>query len=347
MSVFERPWFDDHEEVVFASDPKAGFKAVIAVHDTSPFGMSGGGCRMWPYAHEQRAIDDVLRLSRAMTYKLTLANLPAGGAKMVVLADAQKDKNEALLRAIGRAVHRLNGRFIVGTDVGTNDADMEVVAKETPYVRRKHEEGHDSAKATAYGVFLALRWAVRRQLERDDLDGVRVAVQGVGRVGATLARYLHEAGAHLVVADVDADAARRVAMELGAKVVSADGILDVEADAFAPCALGDVIDVGVASSLRMRVVCGAANNPLTDEGLARVLRTRGVLFVPDFVANLGGVIGASPAGAGGGDATFLKPVERVVEVLDEAAAIADAEDLDLHTAAIALAKKKVQERKRK
>ncbi len=346
MSIFERPFFDDHEEVVFATDRKAGLRAIIAVHDSAPFGMAGGGTRMWPYAHEQEAIDAALRLSRAMTYKLVLANLPAGGAKAVILADPRKDKNEALLLAFGRAVHRLNGRFIAGTDVGTNDADLAVVAKATPYVSQKQGEGKDTALATAHGVHLAMKWAASKRLGKGSLEGVRVAIQGVGRVGSLLAEALHRDGAILKITDTDLAAARRVAEALGAEQVAPDAILDGDTDVFAPCALGDVIDAGVAERIGCRVICGAANNPLADESLAEALAAREILFVPDFVANLGGVIGASPAGAGAEDeAGFLKPVERVVEVLDEASARAAERGLSLHAAAIDLAREGARARK--
>lgn len=344
MSVYERPWFADHEEIVFATDPAAGLRAIIAVHDTSPFGMAGGGCRVWPYEREQDAIDDVLRLSHAMSYKLALANLPAGGAKMIVIREPERPKDEALLLAIGRAVHRLSGRFIVGSDVGTNDADMEIIGRETPYVSRK-KAGGDSARATAYGVFLALRWGARQHLGRDGLEGLGVAIQGVGRVGSILGEYLREAGARLIISDVDAATAERVGAELGAEVVSVDAILDADVDVFAPCALGNVIDDAAIERLHARVICGGANNPLVDEALAAELARREILFVPDFVSNLGGVIGASPASAGTDLDAFLRPVERVVEVLDEANTLAKEAGVDLHAAATRLANTKLDARK--
>lgn len=344
MSVFDRPAFDHHEEVAFFADPAAGLRAIVAIHDSAPFGMAGGGCRVWPYDDDQAAIDDVLRLSKAMTYKLALADLPAGGAKMVVIADPHRDKTEALLRAIGRAVQRLNGRFVVGTDVGTDDADLAVVAEETVYVSRK-EHGRDTAKATAFGVFLSTEWAARRHLERPSLDGVRVALQGTGRVGALLAHFLADAGARLVVTDVDEERAARLAANLNAQVVSPDAILGVDADVFAPCALGGVLDEAALPRLKVRVVVGAANNPLADDALAGTLADRGVLFVPDFVANLGGVIGASPTAPTDDEAAFLKPVEKVVAVLDEVAAVADDEGGPLQAAATTLAQRRLAARK--
>jgi leucine dehydrogenase len=343
MSVFDSPVFDEHEEVVFVHDPRARLRAIIAIHDSGPFGISGGGCRMWRYAREEDAIDDALRLSSAMTYKLALARIPAGGAKMVVLGDPRRDKTEALLDAIGEAVHRLRGRFVVGTDVGTSSADMDAIARTTPYVVRF--DGKDPALATAYGVFLSIRWACARYLGRADLHGARVAIQGVGKVGLVLGRMLRQAGAHLAVTDVDAGAQERAVRELGADSVAEQAIYGVKAEVFAPCALGGIVDALTLPRMRCRVIAGSANNQLSEPSMARALEARGVLFVPDFVANMGGVIAASPFVPAGDGRAYLKPVEGVIGLLDEARERARRDGTCLYEGALALANDRVAERR--
>ncbi|MCU1283268.1 MAG: amino acid dehydrogenase, partial [bacterium] len=204
MAVFDAPEFDAHEHVSFFADRPSGLRAIIAVHRTGALGTAGGGCRIWRYRDEAAALRDALRLSRAMTYKLALVELPAGGGKAVVLDDGRGGKSEALLLAVGGAVDRLGGRFIVAADVGTDAADLATIGRATMWVSRDAGNASDAADATAYGVFVGLRAAVRWRLGRADLDGVTVAVQGLGRVGAALARRLAQAGARLWVTDLDA-----------------------------------------------------------------------------------------------------------------------------------------------
>jgi leucine dehydrogenase len=292
MALFEAPEFDLHEHVSFFADAATGLRAIIAIHRTGAVGTAGGGCRIWPYATEAAAERDALRLSRAMTYKLALLELPAGGAKMVVIGDATRDKNEALLLAIGRAVDRLGGRFIVATDVGTNSADLQTIARSTMWVSR--EDGNsDGAWGTAYGVLVGLRAAVRRRLGRDELSGLKVAVQGLGRVGAALCSLLAEAGARLWVTDLDANARAAAQRQWDATPVRPDAIVDQEVDVFAPCALADAIDTATIPRLRCRVIAGSANNQLADPRLADELVRRDILLAPDIVINSGGAIAAA------------------------------------------------------
>ncbi|MEZ4336930.1 MAG: Glu/Leu/Phe/Val dehydrogenase dimerization domain-containing protein [Sandaracinaceae bacterium] len=345
MTVFENPFYDDHELVVFARDARAALRGVIAVHDSSPFGMAGGGLRIWPYTDEAAAVTDVLRLSRAMSYKLALANLPAGGAKMVVIADPRTDKTPELLRAIGRAVEALKGRFVVGTDVGSDDADLEVIRKETVFTSRA-EPGHDTGWSTAHGVYAAIRWIAERRLERASLDGLGVTVQGVGHVGEVLARLLAEDGARLVVGDVDDARARTVADATGATLADPDRLIDVECDIFAPCALGDVVGPATIDRLRCRAVVGSANNPLTADAVADDLAARGIAYVPDFLASMGGVIGAAPDANATEARRAEKPRAQVRAALDEAAALASERGLSLHAAVTTLAREKLAKRRR-
>ncbi len=290
MDLFGSPAFDDHEQVVFCADRESGLRAIIGLHDLT-LGPAAGGCRMWPYAREEDALVDVLRLSRGMTYKAAMAGLPYGGGKAVVIGDPRTGKSEALFRALGRAVNGLGGRYHTAEDVGTTPADMDWVAKETPFVFGTTSGGSgDPSPMTARGVWLGIRAAVGHRLKRDGLAGVRVAVQGLGHVGYGLARLLTQDGARLLVADVDPARAARARDELGAKVVAVGDILGVDAEVVAPCALGGVINDETVPRLACAVVAGAANNQLLEDRHGLALRRRGILYAPDYVINAGGLM---------------------------------------------------------
>lgn len=343
MTVFDNPSFDEHEHVSFFAEPAAGLRAIVAIHTTGAAGMAGGGCRMQPYSSTDKALSDALRLSRAMSYKLALVDMPAGGAKTVVIGDPAKDKSEALLLALGRAVHRLGGRYVIAEDVGTTPEDMRIIARETPYVMGRQS---DTSPPTAYGVFLGLREAVRRRLGKDDLDGLKVAIQGVGQVGRRLARHLVEHGAALWISDVDEGAVRAVVAELGARAVSPDAVHRQPVDVFAPCALGAVLDDRTIAELSCAVVAGAANNQLAEDRHANLLAARDILFVPDFVLNAGGVIGAAHAGveigsANAGTAALARELERIPRMVGEVLARAERDRVTPHDAAVRIAREKL------
>jgi leucine dehydrogenase len=337
MTIFEHADFDDHEHVSFCSDPSAGLRAIIAIHSSGSLGIAGGGCRIWPYTSEAEAVRDVLRLSRAMTYKLALAGIPSGGAKSVVIADPRTDKTETLLRALGRAVHRLGGRYVIAEDVGTTPADMEVIAKETPYCAGRRGGSGDTTGPTAYGTLLALECGVRRRLGRDDLSGLRVAIQGVGGVGRRLGQLLVERGTELVVSDINPEALARAVETLGARAVEGDAIYDEHVDVFAPCALGDVLTEDHIARLRCAVVAGAANNQLPTDAQAESLARRNILYVPDFVANMGGVLGAARLSTAT-DERMRASLQRIVTALEGIFDAAEARGITPHAAAIAAAK---------
>lgn len=249
MPIFAHPEFDHHEQVQFCHDKATGLKAIIAVHNTR-LGPALGGCRMFPYADEQQALNDVLRLSRGMTYKSALAGLPLGGGKAVIIGDPHKDKSEALFRAMGEFVESMGGRYITAADSGTGVAEMALMGQRTRHVvgagSREQLGGGtrsgDPSPATALGVFIGLREAVLQRLGRSDLTGLRVAVQGLGQVGFNLARQLHEAGAELWVHDIQEANVRRAVDELGAHAVSALDIYGLDVDVFSPCAMGAIIN---------------------------------------------------------------------------------------------------------
>ena len=334
MSYFDHADFDHHEHVSYFSDPESGLRAIIAIHNTV-LGPAGGGCRMWAYASDEEALRDALRLSRAMTYKIALAGLPGGGGKTVIMGDASRDKSEALLLSIGRAVERLAGRYIIAEDVGTTPADMEIIARETHYVVGRPGESGDTSPATGYGVYLGLRTAVKRKLGVDSLEGIRVAVQGAGNVSTHLCHHLHEAGAELSIADTNETAVRELAGKYGARIVSPDLIYDEDSDVFSPCALGAVLNDETIPRLRCSVVAGGANNQLAEDRHGDELARRGILYAPDYVLNAGGIINAyreairlaredSP---GYDEAWALDQVERIATTLDDIFETAERESL--------------------
>ncbi len=287
-AVFDHPDFDDHEQVVFAADPASGLRAIIAVHDTT-LGPALGGCRIWSYANTGEAIADALRLSRSMTYRAALAGLPLGGGKAVAMVDPDRPKTPAMLRAMGQAIDRLGGRYITAEGAGSNVLDMDEVAKATPFVSGQSWGAGDPAPATARGVFLCLEAAVRYRLGRD-LAGVHVAVKGLGSVGRALAGMLHAAGARLTVADIEPGRVARAREAFDAASVPVGAITAMEADVFAPCALGGDLNARSIAGLRAAIVCGSASNQLaTPEDEIR-LAQKGVLYCPDYLVNAGGLI---------------------------------------------------------
>jgi len=295
MSIFDHAEFRDHEQVVFAHDPLSGLKAIIAIHN-SHRGPALGGLQIHPYRNDAQALGDVLKSSRTMTYKSALADLSHGGGKAVIIADPRYDKTPRLLEAMGRLIDSLNGRYITVEDLGSDAADMQALARITPHVmglRNPAGAGGDPSPFTAWGVYNAMRGAARHALGKEELRGVRVAIQGVGHVGARLARYLHEAGARLVLSDVDSHAVNSLARHVDARVVAPKAIFDVDADIFAPCAMGAVLNAEVCRRLQTLIVTGAANDQLAEPACAEQLHARGIVYVPDYVANAGGVIEAA------------------------------------------------------
>ena len=296
MSVFSHPDFDDHELVVFHRDPASGLSAIIAVHNTR-LGRGLGGCRVFPYACEDEALTDVLRLSRGMTYKAALAGLKQGGGKSVVIGDPRTCKTPERMRALGRFVESLGGRYVIAEDSGTELADMLHIATETAYIggiadgeNARSEGGRDTSAATAYGVFVGMQAAVRFRLQRASLADLRVAIQGLGKVGMVLAHHLYEAGARLWVSDHDATRLQAAVTAFGATPVGPNALFDLDVDVLSPCALGAVLDDATLPRLRARVIAGAANNQLAAARHGQQLHEREILYAPDYVINAGGII---------------------------------------------------------
>jgi len=318
MGVFGADDFDEHERVVHFRDPGCGLRAIVAVHSTA-LGPAIGGCRMWPYPSAAEALRDVLRLSRGMSYKNALAGLPLGGGKTVIIGDPQRDKSEALLERFGECVESLGGGYVTAEDSGISVPDMDIMRRRTRHVCGLSPAcggSGDPAPATAWGVYLGIRAALAFRAGEPELRGIRVAVQGLGAVGGHLCRHLAAAGAELLVADVAPERAQRVCAETGARAVSAGDILRVDADVFAPCALGAVLDARAVAGLKVSIVAGAANNQLATSAEDEALSARGILYAPDYVINAGGIIQAAHEHLRLGDAAAVRcAVERIPERL--------------------------------
>jgi leucine dehydrogenase len=308
MDLFQMRDFDAHEQVTFGCDAASGLHAIIAIHSTA-LGPAAGGCRMWPYPAFADAVADALRLSRGMSYKNAMADLPFGGGKAVIIGDS-REKTRQRMEAFGRLVDSLGGRYITAEDVGTTTADMEQVAGMTPFVSGLARNagrvtdtalsvGGDPGPKTALGVFLGIKAAVQFRLGRGSLEGLKIAVQGLGGVGYPLCRLLAAEGAALIVADSRPGAARRVCEELGAVEVPAASILAQDVDVLAPCALGAILDSRSIPGLRARVVAGAANNQLARDEDGEALMRAGILYAPDYVINAGGIISVAHEYRGG------------------------------------------------
>ncbi|WP_135077575.1 amino acid dehydrogenase [Terasakiella sp. SH-1] len=289
MSVFTAPDFDGHENVVFGCDEATGLKCIIAIHNTNR-GPALGGSRFWNYDNEQDAVTDVLRLSKGMTYKAAVADLDLGGGKSVIIGDAKKIKTPDLMRAFGRVIERLNGKYITAEDVGTTVTDMDYIRESTRHVRGKSTGSGNPSPLTALGVFLGLKAAVKHQLKTDDLTGLHIAVQGVGNVGYYLCKYLHEAGAKLVVCDINKTSLQRVENEFSAQIVGLDDIYSQAVDVYAPCALGATVNDQTIEQFKTTIIAGAANNQLAQDHHGEALKEMGVLYAPDYVINAGGLI---------------------------------------------------------
>jgi len=319
MSLFQHREFDQHESVHYFNDPISGLRAVIAIHSTV-LGPAAGGCRRWAYVSDDAALTDVLRLSRGMTYKNAIAGLPFGGGKAVILANGEK--SPALFSAFGRAVDSLQGQYITAEDVGVSVADMQTVGEQTRYVsglpQRGATAGGDPSPWTALGVLLGMQAAARARLGSESLNGLRVAVQGVGNVGLHLCRLLHGAGARLFVADVSRQNLRKLQAECPATEVAPTDILFSDVDILAPCALGNILNSESIPRIRASIIAGAANNQLSTDDDGRRLADRNILYAPDYVINAGGIISVAREYLGHSSASEVRrEVERIPRRLEE------------------------------
>jgi leucine dehydrogenase len=334
----------DHEQVVFCQDKATGLKAIIAVHNTV-LGPGLGGTRMWSYATEAEAVTDALRLSRGMTYKASVAGLNLGGAKAVIIGDANTQKSEALMRKFGRFVENLNGKYITAEDVGTTTRDMEYVAMETKHVVGLPEimgGGGDPSPVTAYGTYMGMKAAAKRAYGSDSLNGKTIAVQGIGKVGMHLCEYIYQEGGKLYVTDLNQEALDYAVINYGAIAVSMDEIFDLDMDIFAPCAMGAVINDDTIDRLKCSIVAGAANNQLKDEVKhGDLLKSKGIYYAPDFVINAGGLINVYSEHQGYVREIAMSQTEKIYDTILSIFDLGDRNGINMQLAAIKLAEQRI------
>lgn len=344
--MFDHPDFDGHEKVMMVEDEASGLRAIIAVHSTA-LGAAAGGCRLWGYDSSAAALSDALRLSRGMSFKNAMANLPMGGGKAVILGPVAADNRVAVMQAFGRAVNSLNGQYITAEDVGVGVADMEIVATQTKFVSglsaAAGKSGGDPSPYTARGVRVGIEAAVRAKLNRPEVAGLKVSVQGLGHVGMYLCEELYNLGANLVVADINPARVGEAQARFGASAVSVDDILTQDVDVVAPCALGGTISEYAARYIRAGIVAGAANNQLATPEAGRLLDERGILYAPDYVINAGGIIMVNGEISGNNDkAVVTAAVDAIGPRLDEIFARAKSENVITNEVADAMAKAKLR-----
>ena len=332
MEISEKTTDSEHEKVFIGRDPAIGYHGIIAIHSTAR-GPAVGGTRVWNYANEDDALTDALRLSRGMTYKNALPALPLGGGKAVVIGDNKTLDRDAIFSAHGRFVETFGGEFITAEDVGTSPSDMEIVRRETRHVAGLLSGTGDPSPFTARGVYRAMQAAAKHLWKSEDLGGVTVALQGCGHVGYNLAKNLHAAGAKLIVSDVDSQKTVRMIQEFDAVVVESEQILGVHADIFAPCALGAVINDRSIPQLHAQIVAGAANNQLLEDRHGEILKERGILYVPDYAANSGGVFSGCVGVLGWKPEHVAQKVDEIYNTVLNILELAQSEDISTNKAA--------------
>jgi valine dehydrogenase (NAD+) len=344
VSVFEAG--SSHEQVVFCNDPASGLRAIIAIYSTA-LGPALGGTRFYPYSSEADALDDVLNLSRAMAYKAACAGLDLGGGKAVIIGDPQRDKSEALLRAYGRFVQAVGGRYYTACDVGTYVEDMDIVARECSFVTGRspaYGGAGDSSILTAFGVFQGMRAAAQVAWGSPTLRGRRVGISGVGKVGHHLVEHLLDDGASIVISDVAREAVDRVrVVHPEVDAVDPDALLAEQMDVYAPCALGSALSDETVPALSAQIVCGAANNQLAHPGIEKLLEERGVLYAPDYVVNSGGLIQVADEIAGYSEARARAKATEIYDTTLRIFALAAEEGVPPSVAADRLAERRMDQ----
>ena len=326
MKVFAELSKRNHEQVSFFNDPATGLRAIIAIHDTT-LGPALGGCRMWDYASEEDALKDVLRLSKAMTYKAAMAGLNLGGGKAVIIGDAKEGKSEMFFRSFGRFIEGLGGRYITAEDVGTSTEDMEWVRMETNFVTGFSPSlggGGDPSPVTARGVYHGIQACVKYRYGKDAIQGMKVAVQGLGHVGMELANLLHQDGVKLYVSDLDPVNVQKAVKRFAATPLSVESIYDAPVEIFAPTAMGAVVNDETIDRLKCSIIAGGANNQLKDtDRHGQRLMEKGILYAPDYVINSGGLISAANAFEGNHERCSFKQAKKIYDTLMKIFALAD------------------------
>lgn len=342
MEVFRSMAAYDYEQIVYCYDKESGLKAIIAIHDTT-LGPALGGTRMWNYQSEEEALQDVLRLARGMTYKNAAAGLHLGGGKAVIIGDPKKDKSEALLRAFGRYVESLNGRYITAEDVGTTEEDMDLINAETNFVAGTSNRGvGDPSPITAMGIYKGMKAAAMAAYDNDSLEGKVIAVQGVGNVAYNLCKLLHEEGAQLIVTDINQAAVDRAVLAFNAKAVAPDNIYDVECDIYSPCALGGTLNDDTLERIKAKVIAGSANNQLLENRHGDHIHEKGIIYAPDYVINSGGVINVADELQDYDRNRVLKKVESIYTILSKVFEISKENNIPTYVAADKMAEDRIK-----
>lgn len=346
--VFGQLSFNDHEQIVFCNDKDTGLKAIIGIHN-SVMGPALGGTRMYNYANEWEALNDVLRLSRGMTYKAAITGLDIGGGKAVIIGDAKTQKTPELMRKFGEFVHSLSGRYITAEDVGMETSDMDLVRDVTPYVTGISEERGGSGNPspiTAYGVYMGMKAAAKQQFGSEKLEGKKVLVQGIGHVGETLVEYLAKEGAKVFIADINQERLAHVAAKYNVEIFTGDDIYSADVDIYAPCAMGATINDDTVHKIKAKVIAGAANNQLANENThGLILQERGIVYAPDFLINAGGIINVYAEIVHYDKAEVLRRTENIYNTTLEIFAYATANGITSHQAALTIAQNRIDLRK--
>lgn len=342
MNWFEMMREEGHEQLVLCSEPSVGYQGIIAIHNTN-LGPALGGTRFWNYATEEEAIVDALRLAKGMTYKAAVAGLNLGGGKSVIIGDPRTKRREMIFRAHGRFVNSLKGRYITAEDVGTSVEDMDFVQMETDHVAGIAGRSGDPSPVTAYGVYMGIKACAREKYGTDSLHGVQVAVQGAGHVGYYLCENLAEEGARISVTDIDEARVQRVVDAFGAKAVRPDDIYAVDAQIFAPCALGAIVNDGTLPQFKFEIIAGAANNQLAEPRHGDELQKRNILYAPDYVINAGGLINVYGELQGWSNDRSKRKAGEIYETLLQLFELAKQNGLPTHEAADRLAERRIEQ----
>ncbi|MFD2541908.1 Glu/Leu/Phe/Val dehydrogenase [Lacinutrix gracilariae] len=346
--VFGQLSFDDHEQIVFCNDKDTGLKAIIGIHNTV-LGPALGGTRMWQYNNEWEALNDVLRLSRGMTFKSAITGLNLGGGKAVIIGDAKTQKTPELMKKFGEFVHSLSGRYITAEDVGMETADMDLVHEVTPYVTGISESkggAGNPSPITAYGVYMGMKAAAKYKFGSDVLDGKKVIVQGIGHVGESLVDHLTKEGAKVIISDINQERLQEASAKYGATIYTGNDIYSEDVDIYAPCALGATINDETINKLKAKVIAGAANNQLAEEAKhGLILQDKGIVYAPDFLINAGGIINVYAELEGYDKQEIVRKTENIYNTTLEILSNAEMNDITTNQAALNIAKSRIETRK--
>lgn len=346
--VFGQLSFDDHEQVVFCNDKDTGLKAIIGIHNTV-LGPALGGTRMWNYQSEWDAVNDVLRLSRGMTFKSAITGLNLGGGKAVIIGDAKTQKTPELMRRFGEFVHSLSGKYITAEDVGMETADMDTVREVTPYVTGISESkggAGNPSPITAYGVFMGMKAAAKYRYGSDNLQGKRVLVQGIGHVGESLVDHLTKEGAQVIISDINQEKLTQIRDRYNATIYGGADVYAADVDIYAPCALGATINDQTIERFKADIIAGAANNQLADDRRhGMILREKNIIYAPDFLINAGGIINVYAELEGYGKKEIMEKTENIYNTTLEILNSAEVNDISTHEAALKVAQQRIADRK--